>query len=474
MQNIEPKVTQVGSHYEIVDSGGWLCSQVHSSVSAHNGVDISTYGTQIHTIGIGIEANWAGVLQDVANQTGGFYLGTNDPQIDLDLVYFVHLCNCMAGASPTLIHHNAGRLVREECRTIESFRLSRSIRKITVMLSWQRKEMNNLFFWLVAPDGTLLNLHREMKLFDSHCLATIYLPRDERGKDIESTGQWKMLIGGEMQDSYADYHALVIAEDREVKFDLDFPRKRYEVGDLLPLRISLTEIKEPAPRINDILVEVASLRMPLAQLFAEYKTSSSELLQWVSAKCSENQGDPMFLKLEKMSSDPYFSERLKPSRSLLSLQKGNLTCNINEKEILIPLALQYPGLSTFKITVQCETQRSGPINRTSMVAVWVHAGKVNREQSSVSCAGVKRGQLTGGLIHITPKNKSGQLLGPGMPESFKAFVGREIIDAEAKDLLNGTYQVELLIPKRIRARAKGRSLIARILFDQELVWEGAI
>jgi hypothetical protein len=213
MQNIEPKVTQVGAHYEIIDSGGWLCGG-HSSVPAHPGTNITAYTTCLHTIGIGITATYASLLQEIADATGGFYRATNDPETDLDLIYFLDLCNCLVGGSPTIVHHNAGRLHEKECEAVEYFSLNRSARKVTAMLSWKKSQKSNLTFWLYAPDGTLLYMPEEMKFFKHHCMITFYLPRIQNGSQLPHTGQWRMVIRGETPMGYADYHAFIIAEDQ--------------------------------------------------------------------------------------------------------------------------------------------------------------------------------------------------------------------------------------------------------------------
>ncbi len=97
MQNVDPMVTKVGSHYEIIDSGGYCAP--HSSVPPAPGTDIASYNARIHPIGVGVTASYATLLQEVASLTDGFYTGTNDPDTDLDLLYMVDLCHCMAGGS---------------------------------------------------------------------------------------------------------------------------------------------------------------------------------------------------------------------------------------------------------------------------------------------------------------------------------------------------------------------------------------
>ena len=52
---------------------------------------------------------------------GGICLGTNDPATDLDLIFFVDLCNCMAGSSQAIVHHHAGILTRKNVRLLNDF-----------------------------------------------------------------------------------------------------------------------------------------------------------------------------------------------------------------------------------------------------------------------------------------------------------------------------------------------------------------
>jgi hypothetical protein len=313
-----------------------------------------------------------------------------------------------------------------------------------------------------------------MKLFESYSLATIYLPRHQDGEELPYVGQWRMVIRGETRGGYADYHALVIAEDRDIKYDLDFPRKIYEVGDILPIRITLAESKKPILRVNEILMEEAHLRIPLADLFAQYKVSSYELMQKANVSRSEHQKDPMLLKLEAMASDARFAERLKPARNRLSLKTGSLECKATEKEILIPVTLKQSGLHSFKVTVHCETPTSGPISRVDMVTVHVGPGKADPKKTSVSSMEISAKGLTGGLIHVTPRTENGQLLGPGFGYEIKAMVGKQSLEIKVTDQLDGTYQIDLLIPAKIRDKAKRKRLPVNILFQEETIWKGLL
>ncbi|MCG9969689.1 redoxin domain-containing protein [Pelotomaculum terephthalicicum JT] len=468
MQNIEPKVTQVGSHFEIIDSGGWVAG-AHSSVPAHPGVDITSYDTCIHTIGIGIQATYAGLLQDIANATGGFYRGTNDPENDLDLIYLLDLCNCMAGGSPAVAHHSTGRLDAGECEAVEYFYLNRSARKITVILSWNKSEGGDLTFWLYGPDGSLLHLGQEMKLFENHCLATVYLPVDQNGVRLTHVGRWRMVIRGETLGSGADYHAFVIAEDREVHFHLEPPKRIYEVGDILPIRIKLTESQKPVVRVKDIIMETAQLRVTPAELCSRYKVSAYELAAQTKSALSGYKNSPLAAKLKALAADPAYKELLKPVRKRSSLLEGSLECQTDEKEIVIPVTLKQPGLVSYKVSINCETPQSGPIYRTDMVTVYVGPGKADPGQTKVSRTVILGEKHTGALIIMTPKNEYGQLLGPGLGHEFSATDGRQSVDITVTDQLDGTYRMEIVN----LARSKGETPIS-IQYRGKSIWKGEL
>ena len=462
MQNIEPKVAQVGTHLEIIDSGGWLCGG-HSSVPPHPGVDITSYNTTVHTIGIGITATYEPLLQEIADQTGGFYKGTNDPENDLDLIYLTDLCNCMAGASPAIVHHNVGVLHEGECESIETFYLNDSVRKITVILSWEKAQGGSLSFWLRSPDGVLLDLHSEMKLFETHCLATVYLPRVEGGTQISHVGQWTITIRGETGDGAADYHIFVVGEDLETKMHVDVPRKIYEVGEFIPVHVKIVDSRTKFLTPTEIVIEKAVPRIPLADLLSRYKVSAFELRR----KAKAYQKDPLYMKIESLSVDPRYQELLRPERKLCSLRKKEIECEISPERFIVPIALEKPGLHSFKVEVLCESEENGPIHRVDMVTVNVGPGKVDPKQTKVVTMEYAREGRTGLYFAVTPKNGFGQMLGPGLEQEIAALVGRKEEEVGVQDNLDGTYSVTLLDPVKKRKRPTPVTL----RFSRQPIWK---
>ncbi len=467
MQNIEPKVEPAGGHLEILDSGGWLCGP-HSSTPAHPGVDVTSYDTTVHTIGVGIAATYAPLLQQIADATGGFYRATNDPAADLDLIYFVDLCNCLAGGSPAIVRHAVGTLSAGQDAAVETFALNRSARKISALLSWPRSQAGSLTFWLSSPDGTVLDLWREMEQFDDHCLATVYLPRQEDDRALQGVGEWRMVIRGETAGTTAPYHALVVAEDRENHFSIDYPRKLYEVGDVLTLAARLRG-EGPLPRIHDVVVERVSARVPIPELLARYRLPHVAPAPHSFGR-PKYQKDPLALKLESLSNDPKFSELLRPVHETLSLRQGGLTCSIGEREITMPLPLERSGLNTFRVVLTADSPGDGPLMRTDLVSVHVAPGKPDPKQTHVGVVTMTTQGAPAVLLTVTPRNSRGEHLGPGFAGDFKARAAGRDLAIEVEDGLDGTYQLTLSRPE-----GEGRERVAVTLnLLARVLWKGEI
>lgn len=470
MQNVDPMVTKVGGHYEIIDGGGYCAA--HSSVPPAAGTNITAYNTRVHTIGVGVTAGYSTLLQEVADQTGGFYTGTDDPETDLDLLYMVDLCHCMAGGSPKISFHSVRSFSEGQCYAEEHFFVNRTARKITVILTWQQAKDCELTFWLYGPDGKRVDLHRQMKHFGDHCLATIYLPGGfHEKKQCVHVGQWRMVIRGEMTGGSAEYHAFVVCEDREVKLRLEVPRKVYEVGDYLPLRVLLQASKQPISKLRDIRLETAYLRLPVAEVLSQFHFSSRE-----ANDSRKKAAGRLKEKVSAMQSDSRFRNMLRPVREFNSLASGDLKCTIEDKAAVMPIRLSRPGLHTFKVEVFCEVEGNGPVARTDVISVMVSPGKPSREHTMLKDLVVKDKDRVGVLAMISPKSEAGFLFGAGLADEIEVKVSGHKHDVNITDLLDGTYHVEITrpLPMKSETRADLKKTKVSILFQGVLLWETAL
>lgn len=149
------------------------------------------------------------------------------------------------------------------------------------------------------------------------------------------------------------------------------------------------------------------------------------------------------------------------------MKKGELDFKITDKTFLVPVVLNQPGLHSFKVSVHGENAAQGPINRTDVVSVIVGPGKADAKQSSVSFVEVTLREKALARFQVTPKNAAGQWLGPGYSQEFQAMVGRQSGKVEVKDQLDGSYQVELVLPKK-------RPAPVTVLVRGEPLWKGNI
>lgn len=465
MQNVDPMVTKVGTHYEIIDGGGYCAP--HSSVAPVPGVDIVSYDTRIHPISVGITASYATLLQEVADLTGGFYTGTNDPDTDLDLLYMVDLCHCMSSGSPKISNHAIGTLHEKECSSEELFYVNRTTRKITAILSWQKAQAADLTFWLYDPNGSRVNLSPHMRYFEDHCLATIYLPSNFKEKNWWHVGRWRMVIRGETTNGSADYHAFVLAEDNEIHFNLKIPRKVYEVGDYLPVQLLLYNGKKIINRLKDIRIESAIPRMPVAEALA----SVAFTLKEISPKEKMIEGR-LKEKLSAIQADTKLGKQLRPIRKFSSLADGNLTSSIQNQVAMVPIQLNRPGLHTFKVEAFCEVEEQGPVARTDVVTVMVTPGKPSLKQSLVREIKIQDNKRNGALGMITPKSESGYLSGPGLADQFEVRVSDPKYNVHIEDLLDGTYHVEVVRKEeKTKAPKKKRKSAVTVKFCKVELWK---
>ncbi len=472
MQNINPQVVQVGSHYEIVDNGSYLCGG-HSNVSERPGINIASYDTRVHTIGVGIAANYTSLLQDIASETGGFYRATNDPENDLDYIYFLDLCSCMAGASPTMIHHGVGALGTEYNQKVETFSLNRSVRKITAVLAWKEHHGASLTFWLRGPDGTLLNINNAMKSYENHCMATIYLPRRQNGVEVSHVGQWQMIICGATPGDSVDYHAFIIGEDRDVHYGLELEPRRFEVGDILPIKINLRELGKPVLNFKEIKLETIQPKESLAELLADFRATRYELARDVIVASDKFESDPTLMKIRAMSKHPQYRHRLKPSRKTLSLKRDEFECGMSEKEIIVPIKLEKPGMASFKIDISGETSANGPINRSDMVSVFVKTGKIEPKKSDINIIEISSKKFPGVVINVTPRDKHNNLLGSGLSGSVEVISGGKKLERKIEDFIDGSYHIEVHPPKP-KKTGKAKLAPISVLFDGQTIWKGNV
>ena len=468
MQDVDPMVHSVGGHFEIIDAPAeYHCSRTCPGVGPRPGVNITSYNTPVHTIGVGVTATYSPLLNDIAAATDGTYLATVDPVNDLALLYFVEVCACLAGGSPAIISHAAGTFRPEQCKSTHRFFLNRTIRKFTAILSWQKLGAGNLIFWLRAPDGTVVGLHNRIKYYDTYVMATVPLPVEQDGRELPRSGEWVMIVRGSIGSS-VPYQVLVIGEDTGTHFEVVHPHRMYEAGDVLPLRIRLKEGRRFLAEPADIVLQKKSLREPLTELLARYPFQPA-LKKAKKGECEKIPGTVQLEpKLRALEADPRFAEQLGLNVITQSLREGTLRCTIDQKGITLPVTLTEPGVHTYRIEVRFDTEKNGPISRVTLVSVYVGPGAADPERSVVTMIPTGSGKTNGLMVIATPKNPAGQLIGPGRSAGIGLRIGKETPEHSIEDLLDGTYRIT--IGPGLAGSGKNRTVT--LMFKDKIFWKG--
>jgi hypothetical protein len=285
-----------------------------------------------------------------------------------------------------------------------------------------------------------------MCAFDTYRKATVYLPKEDGDRKIPHVGQWRMVIRGETSNGRADYHAMIIGEDREIKAVFDYPRKLYAVGDLVPLRVRVAENNgKHALKFSDIHMEVTEPRVPLAELLQRLRMSSFELNRMMAGRGggAESVEARLYAKLRALERAPSMRESLKPARRSLSLREGTLQCEFSDGAATIPYAIQKPGLHGFRITAWLEGRESGPVCRTDYLSLVAEPGSPDKSKSSVVVSRLKEEKFTGFVAMLTPRNEKGNLIGPGRAKDITVLVGGKAGASSVEDQLDGSYRVEI-------------------------------
>jgi hypothetical protein len=188
----------------------------------------------------------------------------------------------------------------------------------------------------------------------------------------------------------------------------------------------------------------------------------------------EYQKEPLLMKIESMCSNRRFRGLLKVARTLTSLSKGEISCSISEKGIVVPVTLKQAGLSSFKIKIHYETEKNGPINRVDMVSVCVGPGKANPELTVVSIIETLIKGKTGALINVLLRNDEGHLLGPGFSHEFKVISDKKELRIKVTDLLDGKYEIELIDLGMATEKIKAKRITVTIMFQGKPLWKGVI
>jgi hypothetical protein len=298
IQNINPMLADVaGGNIEIryvnptnVDEHNlveWVLGD--SGIPDKPGQTLASFGTKIHTIGVGLTSSpWTDLLSDVALQTEATHFETPAPEIDLQNFYVTDLLESFRGATPQLLKHSHGTAIPDRTTAKDTCWLNSTARRMTIVLTWQgNPDKDQLLCALEAPDGTLLEIHGRTKVSERRRVITLPLPPYHQGRLLGHSGRWKLHIMAKIKHT-VPYQVFWIVDDHRIHLNFKPFHKVLRVGQLLNLEASLLLDNKPfyTKDIRKAVVNVCAPAIDFKRFFLKYTVSAAKLrsakkqMQW--------------------------------------------------------------------------------------------------------------------------------------------------------------------------------------------------
>jgi hypothetical protein len=335
MQNVNPMVVPVGAHHEIINQ-----ARPNSNVMPTNIRLDQLGGIAVDTIGIGAGEDFAGLLSDIAAETGGRSWLTTAPDDDLRRFFIEQLINSLRGFSPQLVAYRRGNI--GPAGSTEAFAVEDGAHRVVLKVSWKRGDSID---FSVAKDGVDVTSAGHFISGAFYKIFVIDLPAKDRGP-IEARGNWQIRIKGKASTAY---QAAAIVDGGRITYDAVFNARRPKVGDALDLVVRFAAGGQPIGNSARVTVTLMSPRHVTRDITIAQPKKLAGL-------------EPGMTVAERQSlalaQDPRLWAALKPRQQTLLLtrtDKGDFRVRLH------PLV---PGIYTAFVTIEGDAEKLGQFSRT--------------------------------------------------------------------------------------------------------------
>jgi hypothetical protein len=421
MQNVNPMVLPVGGHHEIINEAGRPNSNV-----APTGLRLDQLGgIAVDTIGVGAGQAFVGLLDDIADETGGRAWLTTAPDDDLRRFFVEELINALRGFSPQLVAYRRGSI--GTAGSTEAFSIEDGVDKVVLKVSWKRSDSLDMS---VTKDGVDVTSAGRFVGGAFYKIFVIDLPGKSGGGPIASRGTWELRIKGKAGTAY---EAAAIVDGGRIVYDAVFDVDRPRLGDPLDLVVRLTGAGQP---IGSAEVAVTLLRptTTAGDIIAGTRSKELPVLE-PGATAAER-------RLLAFAYDPTRWAALEPRRQTMILEPND------KGEFRARFRPQVPGIHTAVVTIEGNDARIGQFTRTLTATAVVRFANADRKASGISVS--ERAQA-GAARYVTlimsPRDARGMRMGPGLPSeiSLRLSAGRTV--GGAHDLGDGRYMLVLALAR---------------------------
>jgi hypothetical protein len=414
MQNVNPMVLASGNQLVIDNEPNRRNSNV--SPNAPPVALNSALGIAVDTIGIGAGEAFVGLLQNIADATGGRTWFTTAPDDDLRRFFVEQLVNALRGFSPQLVAYRRGAVAAGG--STESFAIEDGVRKLVLKVSW--KSGDSLDF-SVARDGT--DVTSAGRFIEGAFYKIFVMDLPDKGR-MNSRGNWQLRIKGKAATSY---EAAAIVDGGRLKYDAKFDVGRPKAGDPLNLVVQLTSGGRPLTGSTRVTVNLTSPIIATGDIIAT--TRPTELpVHEPRMSVAEQQ----FLAFTQ---DAKRSSALKQRRQKMVLQPDD------RGELRMQLHPQIPGIYTASVTIEGDDAQSGRFSRTLTATTVVRFASADPKASDIFMSEcIVSGRRYVRLI-LSPRDARKYRMGPGMASAVSLRLSAGRIVGGTHDLGDGNYMI---------------------------------
>jgi hypothetical protein len=267
---------------------------------------------------------------------------------------------------------------------------------------------------------------------DFYRLYSIALPA--AGGGMTSGGQWRIAIEGKPRVAY---EAAAIVDERRLLFELAFGRPPVRVGEPLELQVRLSAGETPFA--GELAVE-AVLQRP--------RVAVGSLLAAMKRPGEPPAGGELRQRAEEVAvlsllADATNAKRLAPATERLKLVPAGPGVYAASFRPTVP------GIYAATVTIRGHDPKLGDVERTATATAVVRFGKAVLTASELRLRDhpAKGGDRMLELV-VRPRDRYGNLLGPGLASSLAAGLSSGRVVGAAEDLGGGRYLFLLRLPKQ--------------------------
>jgi hypothetical protein len=421
MQNVSPMVHEVAAGQQDIRADP---TRPQSNVTPTGTRLDMLGGIIVDTIGIGTVQSFLDLLAAISAQTHG--PNPTDPSgltratanaEDLRQFFVEALIDTLRGSSPQLIAYRRGALGSVGTAS-EAFTANRGGRKLLFKVSWppgQRLEVR------AFKENTDVTATARTASGAFYCILAFDAPA--RGSADALSGAWRLSITGPRGVAY---QAAAIMDEPDLSYRVRLTEPRLRVGSPLTFVVEVKPRKRPLDGRMSVTATVEQPRIAIANLIGDARPPDPEGRGFEPGMtAAERQVVALAIDAERwkaLTTPRRATIRLKGDRN--GVVRGTLG------------SVTIPGIYRATVRISGEDRRLGRFERTESVTAIVRFGAAERRKSELALR-ARDGSFD---LTLRPRDRHGNLLGPGLPGEIRLADRGGKDAAKPEDLGGGRYR----------------------------------